>query len=66
MLAALHTSLRHWINRRVFQLRDHEPGEVYLNQRRVFIVPGKPGLVFCIMLVALFVGSINYLSLIHI
>jgi uncharacterized protein (DUF58 family) len=48
------------INRWVFQLRDAEPGEVFLNQRRVFILPTKPGLGFGVMLIVLFIGSVNY------
>ncbi len=48
------------INRWVFQLRNAEPGEVFLNQRRVFIVPTKPGLGFGVMLFVLFIGSVNY------
>lgn len=47
-------------DRWLYQLRDHEPGEVFLNQRRVFIVPTRAGLSFAALLLLLFVGSINY------
>lgn len=45
-----------WLHRR----RDAEPGEVFLRQRRVYIMPTHPGLLFAAMLVALLIGSINY------
>lgn len=37
-----------------------EPGEVFLNQRRVFIVPTRAGLTFALLLLLLFVGATNY------
>lgn len=37
-----------------------EAGEVFLHQRRVYIVPSRPGLLFFVMLVALFIGAVNY------
>ncbi|MBV8635645.1 MAG: DUF58 domain-containing protein, partial [Burkholderiaceae bacterium] len=37
-----------------------EPGEVFLKQRRVFIVPSQAGLSLFVMLVVLFIGSVNY------
>lgn len=46
----------HWL----FRLRGPEPGEIFLTQRRVFIVPTHPGLLFGLMLVTLFIGSVNY------
>ncbi|HJV79221.1 DUF58 domain-containing protein [Noviherbaspirillum sp.] len=56
--------LEHGIRRRaskwLFRLNGPEHGEVFLNQRRVFIVPTHPGLLFCVMLVVLFIGSANY------
>ncbi len=61
---SLYSRLEHAIRRRagkwLFRLRDAEPGEVFLHQRRVFIVPTHPGLLYCAMLLTLFVGSINY------
>lgn len=60
MFAPLKNFVRKRINKWVFQLRDAEPGEVFLNQRRVFIVPTSAGLVFGVMLVLLFLASINY------
>ncbi|WP_325510847.1 DUF58 domain-containing protein [Oxalicibacterium sp.] len=44
----------------MFRLRDAEPGEVFLGQRRVFILPTRAGLMFGLMLAVLFVASINY------
>jgi uncharacterized protein (DUF58 family) len=44
----------------LFQKREHEPGEVLLHQRRVFIVPARAGGAFAALLIVLFVGSINY------
>lgn len=61
---ALYSRLEHSIRKRLskwlFRLRDAEPGEVFLHQRRVFIVPTHPGLLFCVMLLTLFIGSVNY------
>jgi len=44
----------------VFQPRGPEAGDVFLNQRRVFVLPTRPGLALSVMLVALLLGSINY------
>ncbi len=44
----------------IFQPRGVERGEVFLNQRRVFILPTRAGLILSVMLVALLLGSINY------
>jgi uncharacterized protein (DUF58 family) len=60
MLSALQAMFRRRINRWIFQLRDAEPGEVFLNQRRVFIIPTRAGLAFGGMLVVLFIGAVNY------
>lgn len=49
-----------WIALRIFQPRGVESGEVFLNQRRVFILPTRAGLLLGVMLVALLLGSINY------
>jgi uncharacterized protein (DUF58 family) len=49
-------AIRKWL----FRLRDAEPGEVFLNQRRVFIIPTRAGVGLGIMLVVMFIGSINY------
>lgn len=53
-------TLRQRAARRLFQLRDAEAGEVVLNQRRVFILPTRAGLTYCLMLIVLFLASINY------
>ncbi len=52
--------IRNTINQWLFQLRDAEPGEVFLHQRRVFIIPTAAGLALGVMLVVLFIGSVNY------
>ena len=61
---SLYSTLEHSVRKRLskwlFQLKDAEPGEVFLHQRRVFIVPTHPGLLFCVMLVTMFIGSVNY------
>lgn len=56
MLAALQNRLRKW----AFPVRAPESGEVHLGQRRVYIVPGSPGFAYALMLMLLFIGSINY------
>ncbi len=53
---AIRNSLDKWL----FLLRGAEHGEIYLNQRRVFIIPSRPGLAFGLMLAVLFIGSVNY------
>jgi uncharacterized protein (DUF58 family) len=60
MLAALRQFVRKKTNTWLFQLRDVEPGEVFLGRRRVFIVPTGAGLGFAALLVVLLVGSTNY------
>ena len=45
---------------KIFQPRGAEAGEVFLNQRRVFILPTRAGLLLGLMLIALLLGSINY------
>ncbi|RZI41642.1 DUF58 domain-containing protein [Herbaspirillum sp. HC18] len=60
MYATLEHGIRRRLNKWLFRLKDAEPGEVFLNQRRVYIVPTHPGLLFCVMLLALFLGSVNY------
>ncbi len=56
MLAALQHRVRKW----AFPLRPPESGEVHLGQRRVYIVPSGPGFAYALMLMLLFIGSINY------
>jgi len=43
-----------------FGPRVPEPGPIYLQQRRVYILPTRPGLAFCLALLVMLVGSINY------
>ncbi len=58
--ATLKQRLRGLAERRLFQLREHEPGEVFLSQRRVFIVPSRAGLAYAGLLLLLFAGAVNY------
>ena len=51
---------RQIVDKWLFRLGAAEPGEVVLNQRRVFILPSKAGLGFGALLMVLFVSSINY------
>ncbi len=44
----------------VFQPRGPEAGDVFLNQRRVFIFPTRYGFFFAFSLLAMLAGSINY------
>ena len=60
LYARLEHALRGRLNKWLFRLKDAEPGEVFLHQRRVYIMPTHPGLLFCVMLLAMFLGSVNY------
>src|ERR1035437_3680531 len=60
MFTALRRTFHALANKWLFQLREAEPGEVFLNQRRVFIIPTQAGLVFGVMLILLFLGAVNY------
>ena len=56
----LQTGISAWTGKYLFRLRTAEEGEVFLPQRRIFIVPTRAGLTFGIMLLVLFLCSINY------
>lgn len=60
MFSKLEHRLRKRASKWLFRQRGAEQGEVFLHQRRVFIMPTHPGMVFCIMLLALFIGAVNY------
>jgi len=60
MFSAAKKVFRKRANQWLFQLREAEPGEVFLKQRRVFIMPTQAGLAFGAMLIVLFIGSVNY------
>lgn len=60
MIAAIKALVRRKTDTWLFQLRDSEPGEVLLNQRRVFILPTSAGLGFAALLLIMLTGSINY------
>ncbi|MNR88105.1 hypothetical protein D3C72_190350 [compost metagenome] len=49
-----------WTGKYLFRLHHAEPGEVFLRQRRIFILPTRAGLIFGVMLLVLFLCSINY------
>jgi uncharacterized protein (DUF58 family) len=44
----------------VFRRHGPEPGVVFLTQRRVYILPTRPGVVFGVSLILMLIGSINY------
>jgi uncharacterized protein (DUF58 family) len=56
MSTFLRTQMQRWLS----PARAPESGEVYLRQRRVYIMPSGPGLMFAVMLLLLLTASINY------
>lgn len=60
MLHRLTKPYRLALDKWLYRLPASDPGEAFLNQRRVFIVPTRAGLGFGAMLVLLFIGSVNY------
>lgn len=56
MYLALKNRLYTWL----FQLRGPQAGAIVLVQRRVFILPTRPGLVFVAVLLLMLAGSVNY------
>ncbi|HYD81804.1 MAG TPA: DUF58 domain-containing protein [Paucimonas sp.] len=60
MVDAARQWMRQQIEQRLFRLRPVENGEIFLYQRRVFIIPSSAGLGFAALLVVLFIGSVNY------
>lgn len=50
-----HQAFRNWAFRRTV-----ETGTVVLNQRRVYILPSRQGLMFAVVLVVMLLGDINY------
>ncbi len=60
MRFALKQPFRRAIDTWLFQLKPAEHGEVILVQRRVFIVPTGAGMGYILMLLGLFIGSVNY------
>jgi uncharacterized protein (DUF58 family) len=57
---AFRQPFRRAIDAWLFQLKPAEQGEVVLVQRRVFIVPTGAGMTYVLMLLGLFIGSVNY------
>lgn len=60
MFKALTTLVRRKADSWLFQMGGAEAGEVFLNRRRVFIVPARPALGFVLLLLILLIGAINY------
>ncbi|MBC7684012.1 MAG: DUF58 domain-containing protein [Bdellovibrionales bacterium] len=60
MFAPIRKMVRRQADKWLFQLREAEPGEVLLNQRRVFILPTGAGAGFFALLLILLIGSTNY------
>ncbi len=60
MLSVIKARYRNWVRSWLFRLGGPEPGEVFLKQRRVFIVPSQAGFALGVMLAILFIGSVNY------
>jgi uncharacterized protein (DUF58 family) len=56
----MYAALKNTIATRLFQWRGPETGPIVLVQRRVFILPTRPGLVFALMLLTMLASSINY------
>jgi len=53
-------SLRLRLRKMIFLEHKPESGEVFLKQRRVFTVPSKPGWMFVLVLLLMFVTATNY------
>ncbi|MES2901100.1 MAG: DUF58 domain-containing protein [Pseudomonadota bacterium] len=60
MLASINKLVRQKTDKWLFQLREAEAGEVFLHQRRVFILPAGAGIGFAVLLLVLLVGATNY------
>jgi uncharacterized protein (DUF58 family) len=52
--------LRTPLLRRLFRLRSLEPLPLALVARRIYILPTRQGLVFCLLLLGMLLGSMNY------
>ena len=44
----------------IFKSQAREPAPILLHRRRIYILPTKHGLTFALMLLLLFIGSLNY------
>lgn len=60
MAGALGSWCSRMAGRWLFRLGAHEPGEVLLHRRRVFILPTRAGVGFGAMLLVLLIGATNY------
>lgn len=52
--------LRNGLMRRIFRLRAVEPLPFNLVARRIYILPTRQGLAFCLLLLGMLLGSMNY------
>ena len=53
-------ALRRWLDTWLYQLRGAQSGPVVLVHRRVFILPVSHGYLYCVVLLIMLAGSINY------
>jgi uncharacterized protein (DUF58 family) len=51
---------RRYLDRSLFQLHGRETGTIVLNQRRIFILPSRHGIVYGAALFFMLTGSVNY------
>lgn len=66
MIAALRLRLHESFVRWALRIRPPEPTPIFLSQRRVYVLPTRPGLAYAATLLAILVGAMNYnLSLGH-
>jgi len=60
MLTRLRARAHAEFDRRLFRLKPAEAYPVVLVQRRIFVLPTRAGMVFCLTLLAMLLASINY------
>lgn len=60
MLETFFSWPRRALERWLFQLHGPETGEVFLHRRRVFVLPSRAGFGYLLLLIILFIASINY------
>ncbi|MBY0574962.1 MAG: DUF58 domain-containing protein [Undibacterium sp.] len=60
MLTRLKTLFKQQIRKIIFLEKAPEHGEIILKQRRVFTLPNKAGLLFVVLLLIIFLTSVNY------
>jgi uncharacterized protein (DUF58 family) len=60
MAASMTSRARSQVQAWLFRPGKLEAGEVFLHRRRIYILPNKAGVAFCLLLLVLLIGSINY------